>query len=192
MKLAQKILVSSFAAAMAFSGAAFASAPGFYAGVQAGWSNLSNTPNMPGVSVDTKGAAFGLRAGYQFDQNWAVEAGYTRLAKAKFTYPGVGSASMNLNVFDVVGKGTYGFDNGFGIYAKAGVAHVRTSASGNIDGDNYNLGSNSATRPVAGVGVKYDFNQNVSVDVGVTRIFKGGKMDFNADTVMAGVTYNFG
>ena len=192
MTLTKKILLSSFAAAMAFSGASFATTPGFYLGAQAGMSN-TNPPTATGISIDGKGAAFGLRAGYQFDKNWAVEGGYTRFANTKLTVTGLPlTATATLNVFDIVGKGTYDFNNGVGIYAKAGIAFLRSSASANFAGNTFNLGRENATRPTAGVGVKYDINQNVSVDFGINRIFKGGKLDRNADTYMFGVTYNFG
>ena len=190
MTLTKKILLGTFAATIAFSGASFAATSGLYAGVQAGWSN-TNPPSEPGVSIDGKGAAFGLRAGYQFTPHFALEGGYTRFAKTKFSVPGFASATLNYNVFDLVGKGIYSFDNGFGLYGKAGVAYMKASANANVLGFTGSA-KDSATRPVAGLGVKYDFNQNVSADIGVTRIFKGGKLKQNANTVMVGLTYNFG
>jgi opacity protein-like surface antigen len=213
MTLTKKILLGSFAAAMAFSGAAFASAPGFYVGGQLGWSNTNPsssdvTGTYPGfgntvtsASSSGTGFAWGLNTGYQFDQNWAAELGYTRFANTSYTYRGTaagvpfvnGTASYNQDAWSVVGKGILPFDNGFGVYGKLGVAYVRASSiTATLAGITANSGNQNAWRPTAGVGVKYDFNQNVSADVSVTRIFKGGNLTNDSDTAMVGVAYNFG
>ncbi|MFU8797387.1 MAG: outer membrane beta-barrel protein, partial [Gammaproteobacteria bacterium] len=186
MTLSKKILLGSFAAAMAFSGASLAG-PGFYIGAQGGWSNanIAGTKNYKegntsynDTYTDGKGTSYGIRAGYQFDQNWALEAGWLRgkeitLDSTKTDANGEKKSKTTVTpqIFDAVGKYTFGFDNGFGAYAKAGIANVRGSFK--VFGVDYGVMDN-VTRPTAGLGVKYDINQNVSVDFGVNRIFKGG------------------
>jgi OOP family OmpA-OmpF porin len=204
MTLTKKILLASFAAA-AFSSAASASAPGIYVGGNLGWSNtnasisdLNDRGFVARGDVKSTGFAWGLNAGYQFDKNWAAELGYTNFAKTTATLTNFAplnlTGSYNLSTYSLVAKGILPFDNGFGVYGKLGVAYVRgTDLTMNIPGVGTFRGDNqNAWRPTAGVGVKYDFNQNVSADFSVTRIFKGGKLDNNADVAMVGLTYNFG
>jgi hypothetical protein len=103
MKLTKKILLSSFAAAMAFSGSSLAAAPGFYVGGNLGWSNTNpdsiETGNYGnGIIINRSetsgtGFAWGLNAGYQFDQNWAAELGYTRFAKTSASFSGTASGT---------------------------------------------------------------------------------------------------
>ena len=214
MKLTKKILLSSFAAAMAFSGASFASAPGFYLGGNLGWGttgaggsditgNLGSGVIVNSANANGRGTAWGLNAGYQFDTNWAAELAYTRFAKTNYTAAagtvnGVafasGTGSYNQDVVSLVAKGLLPFENGFSAYGKLGAAYVRfSSVNATNNRVSATLGGSNVWRPTAGVGVKYDFNQNVSADIGLTRIFKGGSnMPNNSDTALVGVTYNFG
>jgi hypothetical protein len=195
MTLSKKILLSSFAAAMAFSGVSFAATPGFYVQGTVGQSD-TNPPSAPaGYSIDGKGFAGRLAAGYQFDQYWGAELGWTAFAKTSFRLPddlGTVNGKYTQNAFDLMGKASYSFDNGFGVFGKAGIGYIRRSSSSSISGIGSESETSNVTRPTAAVGVRYDFNQNVGVDMSFQRYFKGGDLTQNSDFYGVGLIYSFG
>jgi hypothetical protein len=199
MTLSKKILLSSFAAAMTFSGASFAVTPGFYVQGALGQSNTNPNASADWGNVSSgssKGTGFAgrLAAGYQFDQFWGAELGWTAFAKTEYSNLNKiagNNASYTQNVFDVLGKASYSFDNGFGVFAKAGVGFVRQSNSA-VAGIVGGISKINATRPTAALGVRYDFNQNVGVDLSWQRYFKGGNLTQNSDFYGVGLIYSFG
>jgi OOP family OmpA-OmpF porin len=191
----KKLLVCAIFAGMAVSTAASAACPGFYVGGQLGYSNVqiksSDVAGITSANVKKDGLGGRLLAGYQFDENWAAELGYTEYAKVKLTNvvpTSVGNASFRVNATDLVLKGMMPLDNGFGLYAKAGAAYIVSDPSSNI-----NTGGNSVkkTRPTAGLGASYDFNSNVVGDISWARVFSGSGVK-NSDLAAVGLAYHFG
>lgn len=196
----KKILVGTILATL--SSATLAAAPGFYLEGQLGWSkaNYSTTDSdfvnagLTSSGVDTSGLGGRVGAGYQFNQNWAAELGYTRYANVKYkntSYSGVnyGDLTLKNSTIDIVGKGILPLDNGFNVFGKLGLAYAKVSAD--FLGSR-NVATDSKWRPTYGVGAGYDFNQNVTADVSWMRVQKGGDSIRNLDLISAGVAYHFG
>jgi len=209
LKLKKSLLVAIFAGASLLGVSSFANAalPGFYVGGQAGWgdTHASSAYSSPSSSKDT-GLAGRIFTGYQIDQNWAVELGYTKFsnAKVKYNYGSVDGVNLGSARFttkeqavDLVAKGILPLQDGFGLYGKAGAAYLdgKVSGSGNVLGHNL---SGSITEhkilPTFGVGVSYDITPNVPVDLSWNRIQKVGNTRFlrSTDLIALGIAYNFG
>lgn len=193
-------------AVMMTANLATAAVPGFYAGVQGGWSNIAyNTSDYVVDAGSVKKSGFGGRPfiGYQLDQYFGIETGYTWYAKNKLrngSYYDVSSivttGDFKQSAWDIVAVGTLPLEQGFSLYAKGGAAYVNakateTATDASLNGSFTISDSTHEWRPVAGVGVSYDFNEMVSGDVSWTRVFSGSGIA-NSDLAAVGVTYHFG
>lgn len=197
--LKRKLLVSAILATL--SSATLAAAPGFYVGGQLGWSkadystsDLSVPSVITNTGVDNSGLGGRLSAGYQFNQNWAAELGYTKYANVKFkdvTVIGtnIGQVAVKNDAIDIVGKGILPLDNGFNVFGKLGMSYVKVK----VDATTVNLriADDNKWRPTFGLGAGYDFNQNVTADISWMRVQNGGSVR-NLDLISAGVGYHFG
>jgi len=130
--------------------------------------------------------AFSARAGYWFNQNFAIEGLYTNYGQDSGS--GV-SAKIDGFGLGVVGKKSFGAnDTGFFIDGRAGVVRTRTKVS--ISG----LGSASdkSTNGYLGAGAGYDFSANfgVSLNLDYTRIDAFG-VNGNVKTATIGLEYRF-
>lgn len=209
------------------SASAYAATPGFYLGAQAGYgkvdegvdiySNLAS-PNNRNTEKSENGIAGRLSAGYNFNSYVGVEAGYTQFSRDhyKVENPGLWMDELNLktHAWDIVAKGYLPFGNfsqqlcGFNGFAKLGVAYITHSydevnfEGGKIPGRQYQYSSDSSRnwRPTYGLGLAYNINQNIALDVSWTRI--DGKGDLKKDIKFAdfsptidfyaiGLTYTF-
>ncbi len=182
--LKRKLLVSAVLATL--SSATLAAAPGFYVGGQLGWSKADYEQ-----ADDKTGLGGRLNAGYQFDQNWSAELGYTRYANSKiknarYDHKSIGDVTLKNNAIDIVAKGTLPLDNGFNLFAKAGLAYIKVKADAAVAFEDENK-----WRPTYGIGAGYDFNQNVTADISWMRVQNGGVIP-NLDVVSAGIGYHFG
>ena len=207
--LKKKLLMSTLLAVL--STASLAAAPGFYVGGQLGWSssdaeyhNETSLPLQAGSS-DKSGLGGRLSAGYQFDKNWAAELGYTRYADVKAKNITLGNdslrdASLQHDAIDLVGKGILPLDNGFNVFAKLGLSYVKVNTENNFFAPHKSGGkviieqhgdSGSRWRPTYGLGVGYDFNENVTADISWVRVQKGNGIA-NLDLMSAGISYHFG
>lgn len=203
--------------------------PGVYVGGQLGWGSVhqgnfaeptvavGNVANN-GDSKDT-GLAGRVFGGYQFNQNFAAELGYTKFHNATanettsstttpvfgapFTTNSTASGTVKTDAFDIVGKGIIPLQNGFSIYGKLGAAYLRTSGNVNTTVTNTGGFNNTTTTttnldahkvlPTFGAGASYDITQNLAADVSWMRIQKVGNTKLNnTDFVGAGLTYKFG
>ena len=206
--------------------AANAAAPGVYVTGQLGYANThmgdkTDTTNIdnntsfhfhPNNGNDTNlsnnGLAGRIALGYQFNPNFALEAGYlrlssTRVAGTSFKPLNVGQGTFTLqqNVIDLLAKGIIPISAKFNLYGKAGLAYVNTAISSNIPTippiqGNLN-GVTDVARyklaPEVALGVSYDLTSNVSVDTSWSHIQAFGKSrPGNIDFVAVGLSYNFG
>jgi OOP family OmpA-OmpF porin len=194
--LQKKLLVAAALAGFSmigFSSAANAALPGYYVGGQLGWANTHLDDNIPsGITVDDTGLAGRLFTGYQFNQNFAAELGYTHFSKSDVKVTGFGKiGDIKEYAVDLVAKGIMPLNNGISLYGKLGPAWLKGDASNSLDGTS---SDESKVYPTFGVGVSYDLTPNVPVDLSWNRIQRVGGSDNipSTDLFSLGIAYNFG
>lgn len=145
----------------------FAADEGAYAGVQVGWGHytFSDTPN----SVTD----YGIRAGYHFNKNLAVEGGYTRFGSTNSSLTSTGY--VQAYAINVSALGIIPFGEAFSAYGRYGLASVTTDV-----GSGLTFGR-SKTGVTFGIGAQYKLNQQVG--------FRLGLDQYKIDSA-AGVTAN--
>ena len=223
--LSTSVLVVSALTVMA----ANAAAPGVYVTGQLGYANTHmgsktnianiNNPDLPydytidpnnasDTNLANNGLAGRIALGYQFNQNFAVEAGYLQLGQKKVNgtlrnSDGVkGTLKLQQNAIDLVGKGIIPVSDNLNVYGKIGVAYVMTNIEGDIALKTTDVTANLNTSakvakhkfaPEVALGVSYDITPNVSVDTSWTHIQPlGNNKPGNIDFVAVGLGYNFG
>lgn len=204
--LNKKILLSTLFAGLTTFGiclTANAGVPGPYIGGTIGWGDTGydNLIGDHGVRVDDTGLAGGGNLGYQFNCNFAAEAGYTQFSTTDISqdiYPGYTlNSHINEYAIDLVGKGIIPLQNGFSLFGKLGGAYVNANDSSHklIIGNYVYSNANSAhdIYPTGSVGISYDITPNLPVDLTYTRIQRvdGGSIA-STNYVGVGLTYNFG
>jgi OOP family OmpA-OmpF porin len=138
-------------------------------------------------------AAGKIYGGYNIDQTWAVEAGYTDFGKRSYNYTQGGAAgglNTDAHSYYVAGKGTWPVARDFAVFGKLGVARnhneVTTSGIASVSG------SDNKTALYASVGGEYAINKNVKVSLEYENY---GKNDIDtgrkAGAITAGLRYNF-
>jgi hypothetical protein len=157
----KKIAVAAVLATLAAS--SYAAAPGFYVGGEVG------STKFDGASGHT--GSYGAVAGFNFNQNFGVEAGYGRLGKVDFY-----GYDVKFNQTQVSLIGSVPLNSAFSIYARLGYNNLEASVSGSSASDNGAL---------YGVGVGYNFNQKISGRVEVQRPAA------DVTNVRVGVVYSF-
>jgi OOP family OmpA-OmpF porin len=149
-----------------------------------------DSAGITGVNSDGYKASAKVFGGYDFDQRYGVEAGYTdfRSSNLNFTQNGAtGSGSAKGYGVYVAGKATAPITDEFSAYGKLGVAysHRELNTSTGLNSTNHDTGAYAA------VGVQY----NISPQVGLTAEYEryGKTKDFGAkaDVWTAGVKYSF-
>jgi len=138
-------------------------------------------------------AAGKIYGGYNIDNTWAVEGGYTDFGKRSYNYTQGGAAGglqTDAHSFYVAGKGTWPVARDFAVFGKLGVARnhneVTTSGIAAVSG-----GENKNAL-YASVGGEYAINKNVKVSLEYENY---GKNDIDtgrkAGAITAGLRYNF-
>ena len=150
--------ISAAAAIALVSGFSFAAPPQpFYAGGDIG------TTKVDGNSHRETG--LGGFVGYKLNEQFAVEAGYRRLADTDIG--NVGSASVDQASLSVVGA--YPLSNGFSVFGRVGYNRIKAKS----DIESVSAGriseSYSESRGLYGVGVSYAFSPTISGRVELQR-----------------------
>lgn len=175
-----------------------ATIPGFYILGQIGSGNThAEASDAAAISIDSKVVFTGrVAGGYQFNQNLALEIGYTRFSDVDFS--GVGgvsgqNVSLSENALDFMAKPLLPLSNNFNIYAKMGLAYVKANGSAVVNGTSY-LGYSDDWDPAFGLGLSYDITPNVLIDLAWTRFQSvgGNHATPSADFYSVGVAYYFG
>lgn len=185
-----KKLILALIAGVTTMGAAQAQGP--YVGV--GVASADHSFNVSGASnVDSDGykASGKIFGGYDIDQTWGVETGYTdfRKARSSFTMNNVpGQAETKGHSFYVAGKATAPINEQFSVFGKLGAAYNKmelNSATPGLSSDD------SKTEVYAGVGGQYNLSKQVALTLEYERY--GKKKDFGAkaDVVTVAARYNF-
>jgi OOP family OmpA-OmpF porin len=171
-----KKLLLALLATTAVAGAAQAqtTTPHAYVGVGA-----ATADNKTSDSYKTGAKIYG---GYEIDQNWGVEAGYTDFGKKD-----VGTGNVKGSGTYVAGKYSVPLGERFSGYGKLGVSYNERKFD-NGAGTRVN---NYDTGLYGGVGVEYKLNQNVALNAEYERYGKDKAFGAKADVYTVGLKYGF-
>ena len=143
----KKLVIAS--ALSLIASASFAqTAPSTYIGGQV------NSTKIDDISGRNTGA--GVFAGYQINENFAVEAGYARLANADDVINGI-KVNGKFDQVSISGLGIMPLSNGFNVYGRLGYNRVTIKAS--APGFSSTGHTNGA---LYGVGVGYNFSPTIA------------------------------
>lgn len=185
----KKIIFALIAAATAMGSA---QAAGPYVGVGVATADHNGVPGTTNSSADGYKASGKIFGGYDLDQTWGVEAGYTDVRKSdsNYTLNGLpGHAESDGHSFYVAGKATAPINDQFSVFGKLGAARNKSTLTSNTD-PVLNR-SESKTEAYGAVGVQYNLNQKVALTAEYERY--GKKKDFGAkpDTFTIAAKYAF-
>lgn len=178
-------------AALALAGL---SAPAFagngFLRVEAGRSDIDISVDEFGDGSE-KDTSWGIRGGYWFNPNIAVEGFYSRLYSTSFN-DGFDTYDVKLHGvgLGVVGKKNFGAAHtGFFVGGRAGI--VRGVATVEVDGD-VDAADAGSVKPYFGVGAGYDFNETFGLSVNYDWLKSGGDgVDVDATTLTLGLEARF-
>lgn len=116
------------------------------------------------------------RVGYYFNRHFAVEAFYSRFYDDRVAESRFGEFSLDANLtaagIGVIGKKRFGEDRGFFVQGRGGFARYKGSTilisnpcAGPLPCRFVTRTADTATKPYLGIGLGYDFNENVGVGV---------------------------
>jgi OOP family OmpA-OmpF porin len=150
------------------------------------------------VSIDGFGSekdhdtGFKLYGGYNFTQNFGLEAGYADLGKLERS-DFESSVSLEPKSVYLAATGTLPLDAQFSLFGKAGVA--RTEVKGTVSGLGFrDSGKENRTNGYFAVGAAYAINNNFSVVAEYEyfgKVYKEEGADLKANMVSVGVRYKF-
>jgi OOP family OmpA-OmpF porin len=123
-----------------------------------------------------------IYGGYEFDQNWGVEAGYTNFDKEDIPGGNVkGSGTY------VAGKYSMPLGDRFTGYGKLGVSYNERKYSSSLGTqvNNYDTGL------YGGVGVEYKLNEKLALNAEYERYGKDKQFGAKADVYTVGLKYGF-
>lgn len=209
--------------------------PGFYVGGQIGASDL-NQPDVTNAqlydlnffpfwmgTIDSNnthtqgniGLGGRLFAGYQFNQNWATELGYTHFHSGNISGTAQVSTTSGLFIFtpytntenisgkiqaaaiDWTVKGILPIQDKLSLYGKLGLALLMermTLTEADFAGMVSMTANEARIYPTFGLGVSYDITPKVVADFSWNHIQKMGDATYlaNKDLISAGLAYHFG
>jgi OOP family OmpA-OmpF porin len=173
---AAAIVLSSFAMGVhaQASGVRLQMDSGFYVGAAVLRSETRDFCDLGGA-CDAKDVGGSLFAGYKFNRNFALEAGYSDFGQAKtsgFIGGVAGSAKSETQAFELLAVGFLPLTERFAFYAKGGVYRYESdgSATGAVIADSNDKG----TELTFGVGAEYTFVRAFVGRVEWQRYFEAG------------------
>jgi OOP family OmpA-OmpF porin len=188
-----KLIVALIASVAAMSAAqAQQTAPRAYVG--AGIASADHDYKLSGASnVDTEGwkASGKIFGGYEFNQTWGVEAGYTDFRKSDVNYS-IGGANVRGETEGhsayLAAKATLPVNEQFSVYGKLGAARNKSelhlvNAAASM--------SRSKTEAYGAVGAQYSLNQDVALIAEYERYGKSKDFGQKADVLTIGAKYSF-
>lgn len=158
-KLVAVALLSLSSVAMADSGA--------YAGIGFGRASVDvDTTGLSNTSVDDTDTGFKIYGGYQFTNNFGLEAGYADLGKATINGEEIGvpfNGSIENSAIFLDAVGTLPLTNEFSVFGRAGVAFTKTEASVNVPGFGSASDKENEANLKFGLGAQYSFTKSVAL-----------------------------
>lgn len=218
MKLSKIAAGVIFTSSALFATAVQAATPGFYLGAQVGAGRAYEGDTLKNIyqsfssyKISEGGISGRILAGFNFNQYFGLEGGYTKFANNSYTAYAIYNTTYKTSAFDVVGKGYLPLDlltdtlsEKINLYGKVGLAYVMHKADTSINlaalGTLNNSNSKNNVRPTYGVGASYNFTKNFLADISWTQIqgkgdlVKEGFDNFSPKTnlLALGVSYAFG
>lgn len=195
-------LAASLAATSAFAQSYhYSPDEGPYLGAGIGHSKLDNDTldwlGDNGVNTDDSDTGYKLFVGYQFNPNFAIEAGYVNFGE--FTAnaaAGRDNANLELGIDGFTGAliGKLPIQNGFSVFGKLGMVvwDADLSGSATVSGQSFReKGSEDGTDPFYGIGAEYEINQiMIRTEYERYDLSKSGE-DFEIDLFSASLGYRF-
>jgi len=126
---------------------------GWYIGGSYGMTSFDIGGVPAGISVDDSDSGFKIFGGFQFSRHWGAEVGYVDFGKA--TIGDFGDIGVTALTF--AGTGTLPLNESFSLLGKVGMAMWDASGSASSGNDGTDL--------FYGIGARYNFNKNLSVQV---------------------------
>jgi OOP family OmpA-OmpF porin len=189
----KKLIFAVIAGATMISAAqAQTQVPGPYIGVGVATADhVSNIGGTTGSSSDGYKASGKLFGGYDFDQTWGVEAGYTDFRKSHYNYSVnnvPGNASSDGHSFYVAGKATMPLNEQFSVFGKLGAAQNKNNLNASTIGLSR---SDSKTEAYGALGAQYSLTKQVALTLEYERYGKSKDFGAKADVWTVGAKYSF-
>jgi hypothetical protein len=149
-------------------------------------SSVGGLSNFDSDGYKASGKIFG---GYELDQNWGVEAGYTDFRNSDFNYTanGIsGGGRTKGNSYYVAGKYNYPVNDQVSVYGKLGLQHSERK----LESAALNL-KDTDTGAYGAVGLQYNLNQQVALTAEYERYGKSKAFGAKADAWTVGARYSF-
>lgn len=190
-----KKLIVALIAGTAAMGAAQAQTtqtqPRAYVGVGVATADHENSSVGGLTNVDSDGykASGKIFGGYEFDQNWGVEAGYTDFRNANVNYSSNGTNGTGKtkgSSYYVAGKYNMPVNDQFSVYGKLGLEHSERK----LESAALNL-KDTDTGAYGAVGLQYNLNQQVALTAEYERYGKTKTVGAKADVWTVGARYSF-
>ena len=201
--LCQLVAVSSL---VACSSAAMAAADGFFLHAKVGWAQSDysndNFDYMSSSTIHKEALSLSPSFGYQLNPNFAFELTYLDwqtdvdnigLSSNPQGKTSLRNGSVNNYSLDLSAKAMLPLDKGFGLFAKLGAAYVQSIKSGGLNdatlGNDYH--NVYAIRPITTLGVSYEINDGMVLDLGATHLYEGSGIQ-GANFTYIGLARHFG
>ena len=175
------VAVAALGAASAFAQTSGIQGSGLYIGGSVGGSHWKGD-DLNGTANDKSDTGGKIYGGYNVDQNWGVEAGYTDFGKEN-----VGAGNVKGSGTYVAGKYNFPLGERFSGYGKLGVAYNERKYD-NGAGTHVN---NYDTGLYGGVGVEYKLNEKLALNAEYERYGKDKAFGAKADVYTVGLKYGF-
>lgn len=180
-------------------------------------SPLASADSIPGFYVQGEAGASGTQGAFFFGPAARLSGGYLWAADSHLAY-GIESGvaynknKLELNLFDdtvttgyksinldLLGVLKYSFDSGFNVFGKAGAnySHVTTYIEDNQGNETDTGTTPDQIFPEVALGMGYQFNQNVEMDLTASTSFtkagsgKNSQIGTFNNNLMLGLTYHF-
>ncbi|TFW20282.1 porin family protein [Massilia arenosa] len=183
----KKLILALIAGAAALSASAQTTSPKAYVGVGVNFADRNYASPAGATNLDDDGyrASGKIFGGYEFDNMWGMEAGYTDFRKSNSSYTLNGTRSSVSNdghAWYLAAKATAPVNDQFNVFGKLGVTQVKY---------NQGLVSDDKTGAYAALGAEYKVNQNVSFTAEYERYGKSNDFGPKPNTWTLAAKYSF-
>jgi OOP family OmpA-OmpF porin len=132
--------------------------PGFYAGAGFGTTKIGDD-EFDGSGIDDSDTGFKIFGGYNFNENFAIEAGYFDFGEASGDFGG-DSFSIGVSGLSASAVGRLPVSDMFSLFGKLGFASYDVDVSFNIAGFGSGSASDSDSDMIYGVGGALSFGKS--------------------------------